>query len=613
MLNVNNITLRFGEKILLDQASLRLDTGMKLGLIGQNGAGKTSFLKLITKELEEDQGEIFIPAAWKIAYLKQELPQTTQSAFEYTQAGDTEWVAIQATLREAEALHDGIKMAEAYATLDVIDGYRIEARTAIILKGLGFTEANWNNPVSSFSGGWQMRLQLAHILMARSDILLLDEPTNHLDLETILWLETWLNNYNGTTIIISHDRAFLDHITSHTITLSHKKLKLYQGNYSSYARQFQQALILQEKSNKKIIKQQQHLQSFVNRFKAKATKAKQAQSRIKAIEKLSISSEFQQERSLSFSFFDATATGYPAITVNANLGYNDTTILKSVNLTLGDGDRIGVIGKNGSGKSTLLKTIAQQLPIINGSITYHPKLSIGYFSQQQVDMLDLERSPLDHLTQQDKQVTESIARSYLGGFGYSNDEVFSPVHLFSGGEKARLALALIIWQKPNILILDEPTNHLDMSIREAFIIALQAFTGALILVSHDRYFIECCANDLWLVNDGKVTTFHGNLNDYQQLQRETMVVNDASKTSSSQPLSKKTTEKALEKKLKAIEREIKKLHTQLSAIETQLADPELYQNPTKEQLDLSKKLQEQQRSISNNIDAKEQEWLDLSE
>ena len=520
MLQLNNITLRRGQKTLLDETSLRLDVGQKAGLIGRNGAGKTSLFKLVLGELSEDHGEVLLPKQWRLAHLAQELPHTTDIASAYVRSGDTDWVNIQEKLRIAEETDDGMGLANLFADLETIDGYRIDIRVAVILKGLGFTEAEAQKPVSSFSGGWQMRLQLARVLISRADFILLDEPTNHLDMETILWLTRWCQSYKGTMIIISHDRYFLDEVTTHTVNLANQALETYIGNYSSFAIQRQEKLLLEGKANDKVLRKKAHLQKFVDRFRAKASKAKQAQSRLKAMEKLQVTQTIKEEGSISFDFFEPKKTGYPTITLRGNLGYGDITILKQVSLNVGEGDRIGVIGMNGSGKSTLLKSIAKQLAPVSGDIDYHTQAKIGYFSQQQLEMLHLDETPYAHLIQQDPKISESAARGYLGRFGFSSDRVFDQVSVFSGGEKARLALALLIWTRPNVLVLDEPTNHLDMNIRESLIMALEAFSGAVLLVSHDRYFIECCVDQLWLVNSGSVTHFQGSLQDYDDHQIE---------------------------------------------------------------------------------------------
>jgi ATP-binding cassette subfamily F protein 3 len=600
MLQLNHVTLRRGVKVLLEDASLRLDVGYKAGLIGRNGAGKTSLLKLIMRELHEDQGDVFLPNAWKIAHLAQELPETHELAFSYARSGDTAWVELQEKIAQAERDNDGALMGALYAELETIDGYRIDARVATILKGLGFSDAEFEKPVKSFSGGWQMRLQLARVLMSQANLLLLDEPTNHLDLESIAWLTQWAKACTATILIISHDRYFLDEVTTHTVQLANQTLKLYQGNYSSFAKQFSDHLLLQEKMNTKVLKKRAHLQKFIDRFGAKASKAKQAQSRAKALEKLQVTTDWQEEENITFDFFEPKPTGYPTISVRANCGYGNKIILNNVSLTLSEGDRVGVIGVNGSGKSTLLKTISRQLPVSNGEITFHSQTQIGYFSQSQVDMLHLDETPLAHFKEHYDNITETEARGFLGRFGFKGDRVFEKVGVFSGGEKARLALALLIWGRPNVLLLDEPTNHLDMHIRESLILALEEFTGALLLVSHDRYFIECCVDSLWLVNNGTVQQYDGNLADYEASQLSETPVSQAKQ----KPITKDN-----KKRIVQIEREITSLEKQLKKIEETLADPDIYHATQKDKL---LTLTQQKKTITNDIKEKEKEWLELS-
>ncbi len=603
MLQLNEITLKRGTKVLLEEASLRLDVGYKAGLIGRNGTGKTSLLKLIMHELHEDHGNIQIPNAWQISHLAQELPETDETAFAYARGGDHAWVALQTKIAIAEAENNGVELGNLYTELETIDGYRIDARVAVILSGLGFTDAEFENPVKSFSGGWQMRLQLARVLMSSADLLLLDEPTNHLDLESIAWLTQWVKNNKTTCVIISHDRYFLDEVTTHTIQLANLKLKLYQGNYSSFAKQFSDHLLLQEKMNTKILKKRAHLQKFVDRFRAKASKAKQAQSRMKAMEKLQVTTDWQEEANISFDFFEPKPTGYPTISIRADFGYVDKTILKNVSLNLSEGDRVGVIGINGSGKSTLLKSISQTIKPIRGEMVFHPQTCIGYFSQDQVDMLELDETPLHHFKSHYPDITETQARGFLGRFGFSNDRVFEKVSVFSGGEKARLALALLIWKKPNVLLLDEPTNHLDMHIREALIIALEEFTGALLLVSHDRYFIECCVDSLWLVNRGTVSLYDGTLADYEASQLATHEVSHNPKKPAPKPISKEN-----KKLIVQIERDIVALEKKLAEVEKSLADPAIYEKSNADKL---KELSQQKKAIRSDIESKETAWMAL--
>jgi ATP-binding cassette, subfamily F, member 3 len=608
MIQLKNITLRRGNKILLQDASMRLDQGQKAGLIGRNGTGKSSLIQCLLGTLHEDKGEVLLPASWRIAHLAQELPQSDLNAFDYVREGDEDWVRIQRAIEKATEDDDGMALANHYADLEHIDGYSIDSRVATVLKGLGFEADSLNNPVGSFSGGWQMRLQLARVLLSRAQVLLLDEPTNHLDLETLFWLEQWLEDYQGAVLVISHDRDFLDRITTHTVHLAQQNLKLYQGNYTSFARQFQEALIIQGKHNEKIRKQKAHLQHYVDRFSAQASKAKQAQGRVKAIEKLNTSSALQAESPVQFSFFKTDQPGYPTLAIDGNLGYGSAVILNDVRLTVGEGDRIGVIGVNGSGKSTLLKSIAQSIPTVSGGIQYHPKAKLGYFSQQSVDMLHWDETPLEHMVRIAPKLAEREARTYLGSFDFNHDRVFEPVRIFSGGEKARLALALLIWHKPNVLILDEPTNHLDMHVREALILALQSFSGALLLVSHDRYFLECCIDSLWLVRDGSVHPFEGNLDDYQNEQKRLRAASsDKKPTQAAHSNQEKTQTKAHPSVIKKLEKKIERCNATLETIQQKLEDPALYDGAQQEKIHA---LQQEQKKLLVEREQAEEAWLD---
>ena len=410
MLQITNLDLQLGGKILLQNANLQIKPGMIAGLIGKNGAGKSSLMKVLTGKLEPEKGEIIKPEAWKFAYLEQELPESDLSVIDFALTGDSEYKIINEELKQAELKEDGLKIADCYDRLAAIDGYTIESRAAVILKGLGFTDKNMLNQLSSFSGGWQMRVQLARVLLSRADLILLDEPTNHLDLESVIWFENWLQSYSGTAFIISHDRAFLDKVTTDSVHLSQKKFKLYSGNYSAFIKQFQLDLLLQTKMQQKIDKKRAHMQSFVDRFKAKASKAKQAQSRVKALEKLQFSADLQEESSYSFEFFQADDIGYPAISLEGDCGYGpDKIILKDVNFKVGGGYRVGIIGSNGSGKTTFLKTIAKDLKLVSGNLDMLSKVKVGYFSQQHVDLLDFSQSPLQMLRAQDKNISEGQA------------------------------------------------------------------------------------------------------------------------------------------------------------------------------------------------------------
>ncbi len=580
MLELKNVTLRRGTKFLLEEASVRVEQGCRTGLIGRNGTGKTSLFQLITGGLHEDLGSVSLEVKrTAIAYLEQALPHSDEPAIEYVKSGDLIWSKIQADLQKAEAEEDGLAISQCYTDLQAIDGFTIEGRASSILNGLGFTQETFENPVSSFSGGWQMRLQLARTLLATAELLLLDEPTNHLDIEAILWLEKWLQSKKCSMLIISHDRDFLDNVCTHTLHLRQRTLKLYTGNYTSFARQFEMQLEQEASSAEKIARQRAHMQSFVDRFRYKASKAKQAQSRMKAIEKLTMTVGLQRENPFSFHFFPCEKLSDPIIKMDVSIGYGKTVILEKIGMNVNHDDRIAFLGRNGGGKSTLMKTLAEELPPITGEITQHPKLKIGYFSQQQLDTLDYDSTPFAHVQQLDKKLGESDIRKYLGGFGFSGDCVFDSVRHFSGGEKARLALALLIYHRPNLLLLDEPTNHLDLQMREALIIALQSYQGAVVLVSHDRYFVSSITDQLYWIAQGKLLPFDGDLDDYQKAVMAKEDLSPTSKTSSSKKENKenKSGGQAMgNKQLKKLETKLATLKQQVEKLETDLGNQDLY-------------------------------------
>ena len=580
MLELKNVTLRRGTKFLLEEASVRVEQGCRTGLIGRNGTGKTSLFQLITGGLQEDLGSVSLEVKrTAIAYLEQALPHSDEPAIEYVKSGDLIWSKIQADLQKAEAEEDGLAISQCYTDLQAIDGFTIEGRASSILNGLGFTQDTFENPVSSFSGGWQMRLQLARTLLAPAELLLLDEPTNHLDIEAILWLEKWLQSKKCSMLIISHDRDFLDNVCTHTLHLRQRTLKLYTGNYTSFARQFEMQLEQEASSAEKIARQRAHMQSFVDRFRYKASKAKQAQSRMKAIEKLTMTVGLQRENPFSFHFFPCEKLSDPIIKMDVSIGYGKTVILEKIGMNVNHDDRIAFLGRNGGGKSTLMKTLAEELPPITGEITKHPKLKIGYFSQQQLDTLDYDSTPFAHVQQLDKKLGESDIRKYLGGFGFSGDCVFDSVRHFSGGEKARLALALLIYHRPNLLLLDEPTNHLDLQMREALIIALQTYQGAVVLVSHDRYFVSSITDQLYWIAQGKLLPFDGDLDDYQKAVMAKEDLSPTSKTSSSKKENKESKTSAQpigNKQRKKLETKLATLKEQVEKLETDLGNQDLY-------------------------------------
>lgn len=517
MIEIKNLTLYRGHKPLLHQANLMISPGNRVGIIGRNGTGKSSLFSVIQGGLSYDQGEVLIPKHWTIAAVAQETPALTISALDYVLQGDTRLQLIQAALIQAQKNNDGMAIAECHSQLEEIDAYSANARASKLLCGLGFSEEEQHQQVVSFSGGWRMRLNLAQALMCRADLLLLDEPTNHLDLETVLWLEEYLTSLSTTQLIISHDIDFLNATTTQTVEIRGQKLNFYGGNYDFFCHE--RAIRLQQQQSA-FVKQQnriQHLQSFINRFKAKATKATQAQSRIKALEKLEKISPAYVDNELSFSFQNPDDLPNPLLKMsNVYLGYDDKTVLEKIDLSIESGARYGLLGVNGSGKSTLIKAISGSLKPISGEIITSDKLKIGYFAQHQLDILRADQNPIWHIQQLNPEIPDLEIRRFLGGFDFSGDRALQNIESFSGGEKARLVLALIIWQKPNLLLLDEPTNHLDLEMRYALTTALQGFCGAVLLVSHDRALLEATTDQFLVVQHKGIQAFPGDLNDYQR-------------------------------------------------------------------------------------------------
>lgn len=517
MIEIKNLSLQRGSKQLLQHASLTIYPSQRVGLIGKNGTGKSSLFALLEGKISHDSGDLRLPKHWQLATVKQETPALDIPALDYVLQGDTELQQLQQLLQQAEASNDGLKQAEYHARLDEIGAYSAPARAAKLLNGLGFSQQEQQQPVKSFSGGWRMRLNLAQALMCRTDLLLLDEPTNHLDLETVLWLEQHLAGLDTTQIIISHDRDFLNATTTQTVELAQQQLTLYGGNYDFYQQERAQRLAQQQAA---YIKQQahiQHLQSFIDRFKAKATKAVQAQSRIKALARLERIAPAHLDSEFSFEFAQPDHLPNPLLKLeNINLGYGDRTVLHNIDLSVESGARYGLLGVNGSGKSTLIKAISGSLQPLSGQIVRAEKLKIGYFAQHQLETLRADQSPIWHIQQLSPDVREQEIRNFLGSFAFIGDMAMQPIAPFSGGEKARLALAMIVWQKPNLLLLDEPTNHLDLDMRHALTLALQSFQGALIVVSHDRSLLESTTDALIYLNHGELRHFDGDLSNYRQ-------------------------------------------------------------------------------------------------
>ena len=529
MINLKNVTLRRGTKVLLDQASVTLNPGEKVGLVGRNGAGKSTLFALLNGTLHEDGGDFDMPKAWRMAQVAQNMPETDQPASEFVLEGDTRLAELRQRLAAAEESGDGMEMAHVYTDLADAGDHDALPRAEALILGLGFRVDELNNPVNSFSGGWRMRLQLARALMCPSDILLLDEPTNHLDLDALVWLEAWLQRYAGTMIVISHDREFLDAVTNVTLHIEHAKLTRYGSNYNGFEILRAQQMELQQASFAKQQDKIAHLQKFINRFKAQASKAKQAQSRVKALERMEKVAPLLAEAEFTFGFKEPNNLPNPMLAVSeASFGYmvdgEPKSILQGVSKSVLAGQRIGILGANGQGKSTLVKTIARTMPLLAGTLTEGKGLNIGYFAQQELDVLHPQDNPLEHMIrlarelgpQSSEPSREQDLRNYLGTFNFSGDMVKQAVGTMSGGEKARLVLAMIVWQRPNLLLLDEPTNHLDLATREALSMALNEFEGTVMLVSHDRALLRAVCDEFWMVGRGKVEPFDGDLDDYQK-------------------------------------------------------------------------------------------------
>ncbi|WP_297955022.1 ATP-binding cassette domain-containing protein [uncultured Neisseria sp.] len=598
MIELKNLTLQRGSKLLLDKANLTVSPQRRVGLVGRNGTGKSSLFALIKGEIAQDGGDVLLPAHWKLASVAQETPALDISALDYVLQGDGELQLFQTALQEAEAKNDGMKQAEYHAKLEEIDAYSAPARAAKLLSGLGFSQEEHGRPVKSFSGGWRMRLNLAQALMCRADLLLLDEPTNHLDLETVLWLENHLSGLPCTQIIISHDRDFLNATTTQTVELSDQKLTLYGGNYDFYQAERARRLAQQQAAYLKQQAQIKHLQSFIDRFKAKATKAVQAQSRMKALDKLERIAPAHFDSGFSFEFDSPAHLPNPLLQLDkADLGYGGEPVLHGIDLSLESGARYGLLGVNGSGKSTFIKTLAGELNVLSGRIVRSDKLNIGYFAQHQLDTLRPDQSPLWHIQKLSPDVREQEIRNFLGSFNFIGDAALQKTEPFSGGEKARLALAMIVWQKPNLLLLDEPTNHLDLDMRHALTLALQSFQGALIVVSHDRSLLEATTDSFLLIEQGRLKTFDGDLEDYRRyrLAQENAAAAPAASAQSRNRRDAKRVEaqirqekarlgKPLQQKIDQAEKEMAALGEIQTACEAFLAQEDAYSDANKAKL-----------------------------
>ena len=612
MLSFNNLELVLGGKTLFDDVSLTIHHHQKVGLVGANGTGKTSLFKVIKKEIEVDQSTVSFPNDLRISYLAQEVPASDEIALQYVLSGDYRLIEIQHEIELAEKEEKFELLAELYETYSALDGYSAKSKAEQLMVGLGFKSEDFSKSLKDFSGGWRVRLNLAKTLMQPSDLMLLDEPTNHLDLDAILWLSNWIKSFPGALILISHDRDFLDDCVSSIAHLYHQSIELYSGNFTQFEI-LRAAKLAEIQSN--FIKQQKevaHMQSFINRFKAKATKARQAQSRVKALEKMELIAPAHIDSPFNFTISETEKISNPLISLSeSNLGY-DNPILSKINLTIAPGDRIGLLGPNGAGKSTLIKSIVGSIPVLDGDREIGSNFRVGYFSQHQVDDLDLSISAFTHIQRLDETKTEKQVRTYLGGFNFKGDKVKDPIHLFSGGEKARLAFAIISYQKPNILLMDEPTNHLDMEMRHALTIALQAFKGAILLISHDRHLLNSSVDHFYLVDNGGVDIFNGDLNDYKNYIldiKSTGIKETKKKSRASKEDRDDNTKllKTLSTDISKLEKRLLRLNAKLEEANLKLADPNLYKDDSADNL---QDLIRNQLELSNEVELADQQWMD---
>jgi len=624
VLHFDKVTLRRGPRILFQGASFQIHPGQKVGVTGANGTGKSSLFAMVRGELHADEGEMSLPRDWVLAHVAQETLPDPRPAIDFVLDGDTELRQVEAELVSAEAEDDGERVGVLHGRMDAIGAYSARSRAGHLLNGLGFAPGDENRPVAEFSGGWRMRLNLAQALMCRSDLLLLDEPTNHLDLDAVIWVENWLRAYPGTLLLISHDREFLDAVTGRVANIEQGRITLYSGNYSAFERQRAAQLAGQQAEYEKQQREINHIRSYVDRFRAKASKARQAQSRLKALERMELIAPAHVDSPFRFAFREPEKTPDPLLELqNCVAGYGQRRVIAGVNLVLGLGDRIGLLGPNGAGKSTLIKLIAGELAPMDGLRTPARDTRVGYFAQHQVEQLHPQQSPLEHMSNLDPKAREQELRTFLGGFGFVGDQALMPVAPFSGGEKSRLVLALIVYQRPNLLLLDEPTNHLDLEMRQALASGLQDFEGAMVLVSHDRHLLRVSCDRLLLVNDGKVGDFSGALEDYPQWlanRLKDMVqagqANTGEHTAGARK-ERKRQEAELRRRMEpwrkaltAAERRLESLQEQLLQLEQTLADPALYAAESKDRL---KDLLAQKAELDRRHGEAEVQWMDAAE
>jgi ATP-binding cassette subfamily F protein 3 len=620
VITLRKVSLRRGAKLLLEAVDAAIPPGERVGLVGPNGCGKSSLFALLRDELHADAGDVDIPPGWVIAHVAQEAFGLDRPAMEFVMDGDAELRRVEAELAAAEAVGEAARLAAAHDAYAHIEGYASRARAAALLDGLGFAQDDFARRVGEFSGGWRMRLNLARTLMCRSDLLLLDEPTNHLDLDAVVWLEGWLAGYRGTLVVVSHDREFLDAVATTILHIDGRRLRRYSGNYSAFESQRAAQLANEQAMYTRQQREVARLERFVERFRAKATKARQAQSRIKALERMELIAPAHVDSPFAFHFREFPGSPDPVLALEgASVGYDGVPVLEGVTVTIQAGARIGLLGRNGAGKTTLVKLLAGRLPALAGERHEGKNLRVGYFAQHTLEILRPDDSPLQHLVRVDPRAREQALRDYLGGFDFSGDMATAPVENFSGGEKARLALALIVWQQPNLLLLDEPTNHLDLDMREALALALQEFEGAMVLVSHDRHLLRTATDSLMLVADGRLQPFDGDLDDYRAWLDGRRAGDKPRSDGGAQRREQKRAEaearqtlararRPIETKLRALEADIARLEHEKSQLETKLASESFYQQGDQDEVTAA--LRDQAR-LALALEKAEGEWLEL--
>lgn len=621
MIVISDISLQRGTQILLEKASLRINPGQHIGITGRNGCGKSSLFQLLQGDIQLDAGSVSVPPNWRLAHMAQEVSSSDRTALDYVLDGDKELRRVQQVIAAAEEAHDNDALAHGYAALEAVHGYDAHYRAEQLLHGLGFLQSQCYLSVNSFSGGWRIRLNLAQALISRSDLLLLDEPTNHLDLEATLWLEQWLKSYPGTLLIISHDREFMDNVVDGIVHVENQQLNYYRGNYSSFEKMRAMRLAETQASYDKQQRRMAEIEDFVRRFRAKASKAKQAQSRLKELERMETISLAHVDSPFHFVFRDSEKTSSPLLVLrDADIGYG-APLLNKVHINLQPGARIGLLGVNGAGKSTLIKALVGDLPLLSGERVTGEHLAIGYFAQHQLEALDMHASALLHIQRISPDATEQTIRNFLGSFDFHADKALEPIAPFSGGEKARLALAMVVWQRPNLLLLDEPTNHLDLEMREALTEALLGYSGALVVISHDRHLLRNSVDEYWCVRDGMVTEFDGTLEDYhRQLHKQGSAEAVEKKSAPSVVQDKKVQRQEsaqlrqslapLRKRAGELEKKIANQQKKLSDIENALSDPALYEAAQKNQL---QQTLAEQGALRKQVEDWEAEWFALQE